>query len=205
MPNETVKALDNIPLTLKFKFSKPKVFENDGKYGKFRSYSYGVVHQGVDKYFSATEVLNNLLSQLGDLEGRTLTLTLLQNPNDLKKKYWRIQDDRENDITPSFMPGFTPQTTSDTPSPQTRPTGAKMEATEPLNIPKLKEWANSTTKLAKETAERVDALEAIKAKERLNALESRLRDIESKLFPETGELSRDGVHDTEKDLSEIPY
>lgn len=189
MPNETVKALDNIPLTLKFKFSKPKVFENDGKYGKFRSYSYGVVHQGVDKYFSATEVLNNLLSQLGDLEGRTLTLTLLQNTNDLKKKYWRIQDERENDITPSFMPGFTPQTTSDTPSPQTRPTGAKMEATEGLDVPKLKAWA-------KKTEERVKRLEDAMGK---------LLGGEKK--EETGgHLSLDNVVPaTKEDLDRIPY
>lgn len=198
---EKLKALDNIPLTIEFKYSEPKVWENEGQWGKFKTYSYGVVHKGIDTYFSATETLYNLLSQLGDLRGRTFTLTILQNPNDLKKKYWRIQDERENDITPSYGG----QSTQSTTSPQKPHTGTKNEATEPLNIPKLKEWANSTTKLAKETAERVDALEAIKAKERLNALESRLRDIEAKLFPETGELSRDGVHDTEKELSEIPY
>lgn len=185
MPNETVKALDNIPLTLKFKFSKPKVFENDGKYGKFRSYSYGVVHQGVDKYFSATEVLNNLLSQLGDLEGRTLTLTLLQNTNDLKKKYWRIQDDRENDITPKFMP----QITSDTTSPQTRPTGAKMEATEGLDITKLKAWA-------KKTEERVKKLE--------DAMEKLLGGEKNE---GTGEHLSLGnvVPATKEDLDRIPY
>ena len=198
---EKLKALDNIPLTIEFKYSDPKVWENEGQWGKFKSYSYGVVHKGVDAYFSATETLYNLLSKLGDLRGRTLTLTLLQNPNDLKKKFWRIQDERENDITPSFNS----QTTSSTTSSQKPTTGTKMEATEPLNIPKLKEWASSTTKLAKETAERVDALEAIKAKERLNAFESRLRDIEARVFPETGELSRDGVHATEKEKDEIPY
>lgn len=194
-PMENIKALDNIPLTLEFKFSKPKVFENDGKYGKFRSYSYGVVHQGVDKYFSATEVLNNLLSQLGYLEGRTLTLTLLQNTNDLKKKYWRIQDDRENDITPKFMPGFTPQITSDTTSPQKPPTmptgrqaGTKNEVPEGINVPMLKEWAKKTN-------------------ERMNAIESRLRDIEAKLLPETGDhLSLDNVVPaTKEDLDRIPY
>lgn len=198
---EKIKALDNIPLTIEFKYSEPKVWENEGQYGKFKTYSYGVVHKGVDTYYSASETLYNLLTQLGDIRGRTLTLTLLQNPADLKKKYWRVQDERGNDITPSFNS----QTTSSTTSPQTRPTGTKNEATEPLNIPRLKEWANNTTKLAKETAERVDALEAIKAKERLNALESRLRDIEARVFPETGELSRDGVHATEKELNEIPY
>ena len=198
---EKIKALDNIPLTIEFKYSEPKVWENEGQWGKFKYYSYGVVHKGVDAYFSATETLYNLLSQLGDLRGRTLTLTLLQNPADLKKKYWRIQDERENDITPSFNS----QTTSSTTSYQKHSTGTKNEATEPLNIPKLKEWASSTTKLAKETAERVDALEAIKAKERLNAIESRLRDIEAKLFPETGELYRDGVHATEKEKKEITY
>ena len=189
MPYETVKPLDNIPFTLKFNFSQPKVFDNDGKYGKFRSYSYGVVHQGVDKYFSATEVLNNLLSQLGDLKGRTLTLTLLQNPNDLKKKYWRIQDDRENDITPSFMPGFTPQTTSDTTSPQTRPTGAKMEATEGLDITKLKAWA-------KKTEERVKRLE--------DAMEKLLGG--EKKEETGGHLSLDNVVPaTKEDLDRIPY
>ena len=193
MENETVKALDNIPLTLKFKFSKPKVFENDGKYGKFRSYSYGVVHQGVDKYLSATEVLNNLLSQLGDLEGRTLTLTLLQNPNDLKKKYWRIQDDRENDITPkfmpSFMPSFMPQITSGTPSPQTRPTGAKMEATEGLDVPKLKAWA-------KKMEERVKKLE--------DAMEK--PPVGEKKEETGGHLSLDNVVPaTKEDLDRIPY
>ena len=185
MPYETVKAMDNIPLTLEFKFSKPKVFDNDGQYGKFRSYSYGVVHQGVDKYFPATEVLNNLLSQLGDLKGRTLTLTLLQNTNDLKKKYWRIQDERENDITPKFIP----QTTLDTTSPQNRPTGAKMEATEGLDVPKLKAWA-------KKMEERVKKLE--------DAIEKLLGGEKNE---ETGEhLSLDNVVPaTKEDLDRIPY
>lgn len=179
---EKLKALDNIPLTIEFKYSEPKVWENEGQYGKFKTYSYGVVNKGIDTYFSATETLYNLLSKLGDLRGRTLTLTLLQNPNDLKKKYWRIQDERENDITPSYGG----QSTQSTTSPQKPPTGTKMEATEGLDIPKLKEWAKKTN-------------------ERMSAIESRLRDIEAKLFPETGELSRDGVHDTEKEKNEIPY
>lgn len=191
---EKLKALDNIPLTIEFKYSEPKVWENEGQWGKFKSYSYGVVHKGVDAYFSATETLYNLLSQLGDLRGRTLTLTLLQNPADLKKKYWRIQDERENDITPSFNS----QTTSSTASYQKPSTSTRMEATEPLNIPKLKEWASNTTK-------RVEAIEEINAKERLKSLESRLRDIEAKLFPETGELSRDGVHSTAEEKNEILY
>ena len=179
---EKLKALDNIPLTIEFKYSEPKVWENEGQWGKFKTYSYGVVHKGIDTYFSATETLYNLLSKLGDLRGRTLTLTLLQNPNDLKKKYWRIQDERENDITPSYGG----QSTQSTNSSQKPSTGTKTEATETLDIPKLKEWAKKTS-------------------DRLNALESRLRDIEAKLFPETGELSRDGVHTTEKEKSEIPY
>lgn len=179
---EKLKALDNIPLTIEFKYSDPKVWENEGQWGKFKSYSYGVVHKGVDAYFSATETLYNLLSQLGDLRGRTLTLTLLQNPNDLKKKFWRIQDERENDITPSF----TGQSTQSTTSSQKHPAGTKNEVPEGINVPMLKEWAKKTN-------------------ERMNAIESRLRDIEAKLFPETGELSRDGVHATEKELNEIAY
>lgn len=186
---EKLKALDNIPLTIEFKYSDPKVWENEGQWGKFKSYSYGVVHKGVDAYFSATETLYNLLSKLGDLRGRTLTLTLLQNPNDLKKKFWRIQDDRENDITPSFMPGFTPQTTSDTPSPQTRPTVAKMEATEGLDVPKLKAWA-------KKTDERVKRLE--------DAMEKLLGG--EKKEETGGHLSLDNVVPaTKEDLDRIPY
>lgn len=189
MPYEIVKALDNIPLTLEFKFSTPRVRESEGQYGKFRSYSYGVVHQGVDKYFPATEVLNNLLSQLGDLRGRTLTLTLLQNTNDLKKKYWRIQDERENDITPSFMPSFMPQTTSDTTSPQTRPTGAKMEATEGLDVPKLKAWAKKTEERVKKLEDAIEKLLGGEKKEETG-----------------GHLSLDNVVPaTKEDLDRIPY
>ena len=61
---------------------------------------------------------------------------------------------------------------------------AKMEAT--IELEKMRAWA-------------------VKVQGRLNAIESRLRDIEAKLFPETGELSRDGVHATEKEKNEIPY
>jgi len=177
---EKIKALDNIPLTIEFKFGTPKIWENEGQYGKFKSYSYGVVHKGVDAYFSATETLYNLLSQLGDLRGRTLTLTLLQNPADLKKKYWRIQDERENDITPSFNS----QTTSSTTSPQNPLTGTKMEAT--IELEKMRAWA-------------------VKVQGRLNAIEARLKPIEAKLFPETGELQKDGVHMTGEDLDKIAY
>lgn len=62
--------------------------------------------------------------------------------------------------------------------------GAKMEAT--IELDKMRAWA-------------------VKVQGRLNDIESRLKPIEEKLFPETGKLSRDGVHDTEKELSEIPY
>ena len=60
---EKLKALDNIPLTIEFKYSEPKVWENEGQYGKFKAYSYGVVHKGVDTYYSASETLYNLLSK----------------------------------------------------------------------------------------------------------------------------------------------
>lgn len=178
---DKIKALDNIPLTLEFKYSEPKMWENEGQWGKFKTYSYGVVHKGVDAYFSATETLYNLLSRLGDLRGRTLTLTILQNPNDLKKKYWRIQDERENDITPSFGT----QSTQGTTSPQKPQEGAKMNATEDT-VEKMRAWAKKTT-------------------ERLNSIEVRLRSIEEKLFPETGELSVDGVHMTAEDKEDIAY
>lgn len=181
-PMDKIKALDNIPLTLEFKYSEPKMWENEGQWGKFKTYSYGVVYKGVDAYFSATETLYNLLFKLGDLRGRTLTLTILQNPNDLKKKYWRIQDERENDITPSFNS----QTSVGTTSPQKPQEGAKMNATEGLDIPKLKEWAKKTDS-------------------RQNSTEARLRAIEEKLFPETGELSRDGVHMAVEDAEKIAY
>ena len=62
--------------------------------------------------------------------------------------------------------------------------GAKNEAT--IELDKMRAWA-------------------VNVQGRLNAIEARLKPIEEKLFPETGELSRDGAHSTEEDLKEIPY
>lgn len=61
--------------------------------------------------------------------------------------------------------------------------GAKMEATSDTTE-KMRTWAKKTN-------------------ERLNSIEVRLRAIEEKLFPETGELSADGVHATAEDLEKI--
>ena len=62
--------------------------------------------------------------------------------------------------------------------------GAKMEAT--IELEKMRAWA-------------------VKVQGRLNAIESRLKPIEEKLFPETGELQKDGVHMTREDLEQIAY
>lgn len=62
--------------------------------------------------------------------------------------------------------------------------GAKMEAT--IELDKMRAWA-------------------VKVQGRLNAIEARLKPIEEKLFPETGELQKDGVHMTGEDLDQIAY
>lgn len=62
--------------------------------------------------------------------------------------------------------------------------GAKMEAT--IELDKMRAWA-------------------VKVQGRLNAIESRLKPIEENLFPETGELQKDGVHSTGEDLGRIAF
>lgn len=64
-------------------------------------------------------------------------------------------------------------------------TGGKMEATDDTTE-KMRAWA-------------------IKVNERLNSIEQRIKSIEEKLFPETGELQREGVHMTGEDLEKIAY
>lgn len=62
--------------------------------------------------------------------------------------------------------------------------GAKNEAT--IELDKMRAWA-------------------VKVQGRLNAIESRLKPIEEKLFPETGELQKEGVHSTGEDLGRIAF
>ena len=92
-----------------------------------------------------------------------------------RKKCWKIMFQGEE-----IAGGYTNTNSYKKPS-----TGGKIEAIDDTTE-KMRAWA-------------------IKVNERLNSIETRLRDIEAKLFPETGELSRDGAHSTEEDLKEIPY
>lgn len=97
-----LKFLDNLPETVIFKYDSPKVWDNvskqDGK--SYKTYSYAVTYKGIDLYMSANEYLNSLLQSLGSLQGRELELVHLQDPSDLKRKYWQIKE-RGADITPS--------------------------------------------------------------------------------------------------------
>ena len=62
--------------------------------------------------------------------------------------------------------------------------GAKNEAT--IELDKMRAWA-------------------VNVQGRLNAIEARLKPIEEKLFPETGELQKEGVHSTGEDLGRIAF
>lgn len=122
MPDK-LKFLTNVPEEVTFKFDSPKVWDNTSQDGKaYKTYSYLVVNRGVDKYMSATQYLNDLLSQLGGLRDRTLSIEQVQDPADLKKKYWVIKENGM-EVTPSKS------TQSVTPTQQTNHQGCNCEET----------------------------------------------------------------------------
>lgn len=93
-----IQVLVNIPFIVQFKFDKPKIWDNVGNDGKaYQTFSYAVIHQGVDTYLSADWKLQPMLEQLGSLKDRELQLLKYQ---DGKYTNWKIMDVRGNDITP---------------------------------------------------------------------------------------------------------
>ena len=79
----------NIAELVTFSFNEPKIFVNQGQYGQYNTYSYGVVHRGVNKYFSADQRLYDALSKLGALQGRELEILKYEQG---KYRHWKISE-----------------------------------------------------------------------------------------------------------------
>lgn len=106
-----IKFKTNIPETMTFQFDSG--LEKPGQYGM--QYAYKVIQvNGEEAYLYATEVLNGLLQKINPLRNVTLTISKVQDPNDLKRTHWAIEDENGVDITPGFKSAVTPQK----PSPQ---------------------------------------------------------------------------------------
>ena len=120
MKQETLKFTPNIPLMMNFKFDQPKtgtsISKKDNK--SFNWYLYGVEHQGIDKTFFAASGLQERLSQLERLQGRSLEITKVVD--EAGKTRWVIVENGA-DITPEPQNIQTPTTTPNTPpaTPQT--------------------------------------------------------------------------------------
>jgi len=160
--NDILKFQTNIPELVTFKFNDFR--EGTGQYGAW--FKYVVQHKGVDKVIFAKEGLHRKLQSCTPLEGKELEITLAEVDG---RKQWKLYF-RGEEVVGGYQ---------DTKSYSKPQEGAKMNATEGLDIPKMKAWATATN--------------------------ARLKRIEGVLFPETGELSRDGVHDTAEDLERISY
>lgn len=177
--NEVLKFQTNIPELVTFKYNDFR--EGKGQYGAW--YKYTVVNKGVDKTVFAKEGLHQKLQSLQPLEGKEFEITLAEVDG---RKRWKIYF-RGEEVAGGYQ---------DTKSYSKSQEGAKMEAT--IELDKMRAWAVKVQG-------RLNAIEELKIKERLSAIEARLKPIEEKLFPETGELQKDGVHSTGEDLGRIAF
>lgn len=100
-----INVLTNIPFMVQFKYDKPKVWDNVGQDGKaYQTFSYAVIHQGVDTYLNADWKLQPMLEKMGNLKDKEFQLLKYQ---DGKYTNWKIMDVHGNDITPTAQ--YTPQ------------------------------------------------------------------------------------------------
>lgn len=74
MTAEKFKLQTNIPLECTFKYDSPKVWENQGEKGPYKTYSYAITVGKVEGYLGLYEHEMEKLKQYEPLKGKTLVL-----------------------------------------------------------------------------------------------------------------------------------
>lgn len=91
----TYKFKTNIPTAVFFQSNEPQT--GTGKYGQW--YRYDVLIDSIEQVIFVSRVLQNLLSSLGNLYGRTLEITKKEGENN--RIYWELSENGEI-VTPTF-------------------------------------------------------------------------------------------------------
>jgi hypothetical protein len=74
MTTEKFKLQTNIPLECTFKYDKPKVWENQGEKGPYKTYSYAITVGKVEGYLGLYEHEAEKMKPFEPLSGKTLVL-----------------------------------------------------------------------------------------------------------------------------------
>jgi hypothetical protein len=74
MTAEKFKLQTNIPLECTFKYDKPKVWENQGEKGPYKTYSYAITVGKVEGYLGLYEHEAEKMKPFEPLSGKTLVL-----------------------------------------------------------------------------------------------------------------------------------